>query len=44
MANYFNPEIETMPVEEIKKLQGERLAKQVKHVYENVENLYIIYS
>ncbi|MDO5155773.1 MAG: phenylacetate--CoA ligase [Eubacteriales bacterium] len=37
MANYFNPEIETMPVEEIKKLQGERLAEQVKHVYKNVE-------
>lgn len=37
MGNYFNPEIETMPVEEIKKLQSERLAAQVKHVYENVE-------
>ena len=37
MANFFNPEIETMPVEEIKKLQGERLAQQIKHVYENVE-------
>lgn len=37
MGNYFNPEIETMPVEEIKKLQSKRLAAQVKHVYENVE-------
>lgn len=37
MGNYFNPEIETMPVEEIKKLQSERLIEQVKHVYENVE-------
>lgn len=35
--NYFQPEIETMPVEEIKKLQSERLVAQVKHVYENVE-------
>ena len=25
-----------MPVEEIKKLQSEKLVKQVKHVYENV--------
>ncbi len=37
MGNYFNPEIETMPVEEIKKLQSERLAEQVKHVYKNVK-------
>ena len=37
MGNYFNPEIETMPVEDIKKLQSERLSEQVKHVYENVE-------
>ena len=37
MGNYFNPEIETMPVEDIKKLQSERLAEQVKHVYNNVE-------
>ena len=34
--NYFQPEIETMPVEEIKKLQSERLVKQVKHIYDNV--------
>ena len=26
-----------MPVEEMKKLQSEKLVKQVKHVYENVE-------
>ena len=37
MKNYFNPEIETMPVEEIKKLQSERLVEQVKYVYEHVE-------
>ncbi len=36
MANYFNPEIETMPVEEIKKLQSDRLKEQVKHVYANI--------
>ncbi len=33
---YFQQDIETMPVEEIKKLQSEKLVKQVKHVYENV--------
>ena len=33
---YFQKEIETMPVEELKKLQSEKLIKQVKHVYENV--------
>ncbi len=33
---YYQPEVETMPVEEIKKLQSEKLVKQVKHVYENV--------
>ena len=33
---YYQKEIETMPVEEIKKLQSEKLVRQVKHVYENV--------
>ena len=33
---YYQKEIETMPAEEIKKLQSEKLVKQVKHVYENV--------
>jgi len=33
---YYQKEIETMPVEDIKKLQSEKLVKQVKHVYENV--------
>lgn len=37
MEHYYQPEIETMPVEELKALQSERLVKQVKHVYENVE-------
>ncbi|MBR2152468.1 MAG: phenylacetate--CoA ligase [Clostridia bacterium] len=34
--NYFQKEIETMPLEEMRKLQSEKLVKQVKHVYENV--------
>ncbi len=34
--NYYQKEIETMPVEDIKKLQSKKLVKQVKHVYENV--------
>ena len=34
---YYQKEIETMPVEDLKKLQSEKLIKQVKHVYENVE-------
>ena len=34
--NYFQKEIETMPREEMKALQSEKLIKQVKHVYENV--------
>ncbi len=33
---YYQKEIETMPVEEIKKLQSEKLVKQVKHVWDNV--------
>ena len=36
MERYYQKEIETLPVEEIKKLQSEKLVKQVKHVYENV--------
>ncbi len=35
--NYYQKEIETMPVAEMKKLQSEKLVKQVRHVYENVE-------
>ena len=34
--NYYQPEIETMPVDEIKALQNEKFMKQVKYVYENV--------
>lgn len=33
---YFQPEIETMPVEQLKQLQEERLLKQVRHVWDNV--------
>lgn len=36
MDRCYQPEIETMPVEEIKKLQSERLIKQVAHVFANV--------
>ena len=34
--NYYQKEIETMPIDEMKKLQSEKIVKQVKHVYENV--------
>ncbi len=34
--NYYQKEIETMPVEQIKALQSEKLVKQIKHVYDNV--------
>ena len=34
---YFHPEIETMPVEEIKKIQDQKLVKQVRYVYDNVK-------
>lgn len=37
MKNYYQPEIETMPLEQLQALQSERLVEQVKHVYENVE-------
>lgn len=36
MAKYWQEDIETMPYEDMKKLQNERLVKQVHHVYENV--------
>ncbi|HPF28645.1 MAG TPA: phenylacetate--CoA ligase [Lachnospiraceae bacterium] len=37
MANYYQPEIECASEEQRKAMQDERLASQVKHVYENVE-------
>ena len=36
MENYYQKEIETMSREDMKKLQSEKLVKQVRHVYENV--------
>ena len=33
---YYQPEIETMPLEDMRALQTEKLIKQVRHVYENV--------
>lgn len=36
VENYWNKEIECMPLEDMKKLQSERLVAQVKHVYDNV--------
>ena len=34
---YFQEKTETMPLEELRKLQSEKLVKQVRHVYEHVE-------
>ena len=36
MKRFYQPEIETMPLEELQALQSERLVEQVKHVYNNV--------
>ena len=33
---YYQPEIETMALEDMQKLQSEKLVAQVRHVYENV--------
>jgi len=37
MKNYYQKEIETASREEIIKIQNEKIVKQVKHVYDNVE-------
>ena len=37
MAKYFQPEIECASLDEMRAIQNEKLVKQVKHVYENVE-------
>ena len=37
MKKYYQPEIETASYEEMRAIQNEKLVKQVKHVYENVE-------
>ncbi|MBQ6369833.1 MAG: phenylacetate--CoA ligase [Parasporobacterium sp.] len=36
MPKYYQPEIETASYDEIKKIQNEKLVKQVHHVYNNV--------
>ena len=36
MANYWHKDIECMPLDEMKKLQSEKLVKQVRHVWDNV--------
>ena len=36
MPNYYQPEIETAPREQILAWQNERLVKQVQHVWDNV--------
>ena len=36
MPNYYQPEIETMPYEQLRELQNEKLIKQVRHVWDNV--------
>ena len=36
MPNYYQREIETMPYEQLRALQNERLLKQVRHVWDNV--------
>ena len=37
MPNYYQPEIECASLEEMRAIQNEKLVKQVKHVYDNVE-------
>ena len=36
MPKYYQPEIETMPPEQLRALQNERFLKQVRHVWDNV--------
>ncbi len=36
MSKYYQPEIETMPYEDLRALQNERFLKQIKHVWDNV--------
>jgi phenylacetate-CoA ligase len=36
-ANFYQPEIERMPYDEMRALQDKRLSEQVAHVYGNVE-------
>ena len=36
MANYYQPEIETMPYEQLRQLQNQRFMEQIQHVWNNV--------
>ncbi|MBQ7107549.1 MAG: phenylacetate--CoA ligase [Clostridia bacterium] len=36
MSNYYQPEIETASLEQIREWQNERLVKQIRHVWDNV--------
>ena len=36
MQNYYQPEIETMPYDQLRQLQNERFMKQIRHVWDNV--------
>ena len=36
LQNYYQKEIETMPREQLRALQSEKLVRQVRHVYDNV--------
>ena len=37
MGHYYQPEIETAALDSLRKIQDEKIDKQVKHVYENVK-------
>lgn len=37
MGHYYQPEIETASLDFLRKIQDEKIVKQVKHVYENVK-------
>ena len=36
MAHYYQPEIETMPYQQLRQLQNDRFMKQLRHVWDNV--------
>ena len=37
MGHYYQPEIETAALDSLRKIQDEKIVRQVKHVYENVK-------
>ena len=37
MSNYYQPEIECAPFEDLRAIQNEKLVKQIQHVYDNVK-------